>query len=142
VSIFIHFLHQYNAEGLSFSVIICKTRVSYRKKYQLAVFFSRIFNLCFMCFSLFFSPNPSITASPSPSTGSSASPSPSSAPLPYGVIREIAVMDCNGGLHLFPNTPMEVNINAKAFRHVWNQAVEEITNRANCMKSSWYVAFQ
>lgn len=57
----------------------------------------------------------------------------SSRPLPAGAIREILVLDCNGGLHLFPGTPMEVNFNLRGLRHAFNFAAEEIRARAQCL---------
>lgn len=64
-------------------------------------------------------------------------------PLPYGVFRELLVLDCNGGLHLMPNTPLEVNVNLRGVRHALNFAADEIRARAECVASgslgSWCV---
>ena len=40
--------------------------------------------------------------------------------------------DCNGGLHLFLNTPMEININMRGFRHIYNFVADEIRKVAMC----------
>jgi len=68
-------------------------------------------------------------AQPTPSS-SPASPSPS-----YGALKELVVLDCNGGLHLFPNTPMEVNVNLRGARHLVNYAADEIRDRAQCVSN-------
>lgn len=64
-------------------------------------------------------------------------------PLPYGVFRELLVLDCNGGLHMMPNTPLEVNANLRGVRHALNFAADEIRSRAECVASgslgSWCV---
>ncbi len=86
-------------------------------------------------------PTPSPSSTPasfsvSPSFGASASPTMSSTPLPVGAIKELMVLDCNGGLHLFPGTPMEVNVNLRGARHLVNYAADEIRNSAQCVANS------
>ena len=76
------------------------------------------------------SASPSVT--PSSSVGSSSSPSSTPSAVPYGAIREIAVLDCNGGAHLFIGTPMEVNLNLRGLRFVWNWLADEIRNYVAC----------
>jgi hypothetical protein len=73
------------------------------------------------------------TPSPSASSGTSQTPTRTPPPLPYGAIREIAVLDCNGGLHLLPNTPAEVNLNLRGLRFLLNFAADEIRQRARCL---------
>jgi hypothetical protein len=75
-------------------------------------------------------PTPSIT--PTPSLGSSPSPSPSQRPVPFGTIRDVAVLDCNGGLHILPGHPLEMNINLRGARHVLNVLGDEIVSHAKC----------
>jgi hypothetical protein len=60
----------------------------------------------------------------------------SSTPLPVGAIKELMVLDCNGGLHLLPGTPMEVNVNLRGARHLVNYAADEIRDRAQCVANS------
>jgi len=79
---------------------------------------------------------PTNTPTPSASFGSSITPSVSAAPLPQGAIKEIMVLDCNGGLHLFPGTPMEVNMNLRGVRHLFNYAADEIRDRAQCVANT------
>jgi len=77
-------------------------------------------------------PTPTSSASASPSVGSSPTPSPSSRPLPIGAIREIFTMDCNGGLHILPGHPLEVNVNLRGVRQILNVLAEEIRQHAKC----------
>ena len=45
---------------------------------------------------------------------------PKTPPPPFGAIRELVVLDCNGGLHVLPGTPLEVNVNLRGARHLVN----------------------
>ena len=42
------------------------------------------------------------------------------------------MLDCNGGLHILPGTPFEVNVNLRGLRHMANFAANEIRDRARC----------
>ncbi len=42
------------------------------------------------------------------------------------------MLDCNGGLHLLPGHPLEVNINLRGARTALNVAAEEIKQHAKC----------
>lgn len=49
------------------------------------------------------------------------------------MIRELAVLDCNGGLHILPNHPFEINVNLRGARHILNQIAREIQSHAECV---------
>lgn len=94
------------------------------------MFFS-IFLFLFFC-RYRITPTPTPSASATPSVGSSPTPSPSSRPLPTGAIKELFTLDCNGGLHIFPGHPLEVNVNLRGARQVLNVLAEEIRQHARC----------
>jgi len=64
--------------------------------------------------------------------GSSPTPSPTAAAQPYGVVRDLAVLDCNGGLHLLPGHPLETNVNLRGFKKVWDIAMQGVVDKARC----------
>lgn len=45
------------------------------------------------------------------------------------------MLDCNGGLHLLPGTPLEMNFNLRGLRHAVNYGAEEIFERARCLQN-------
>jgi hypothetical protein len=47
----------------------------------------------------------------------------------------ISVLDCNGGLHLLPDHPLEMNVNLRGFVKTLNFAADEIRSRARCAAS-------
>lgn len=53
--------------------------------------------------------------------------------MPYGTIGDVFVLDCNGGVHILPGTPAEVNLNIKGARHLLNFAADEIRGRVACV---------
>lgn len=79
------------------------------------------------------SPPSTGTPTPSASFGTSATPSASGTPLPIGAFKEILVVDCNGGVHLLPGTPYEINLNLRGLRHFLNAGADEIRDSAKCL---------
>jgi hypothetical protein len=79
------------------------------------------------------SPAPTGTPTPSASFATSATPSASGTPLPLGAFKEILVADCNGGVHILPGTPFEINLNLRGVRHLLNAGADEIRDAAKCL---------
>lgn len=63
-----------------------------------------------------------------------STPTPSSTPLPraYGTVRELAVLDCNGGLHILPGHPLETNFNLRGVKNAFNIFASETSDHARC----------
>lgn len=58
------------------------------------------------------------------------------AQMPY-VLETIVSIDCNGGVHLLPGHPLEMNMNIRTFKKLGDLAAQEIVRTANCTRAAW-----
>lgn len=58
------------------------------------------------------------------------------AQMPY-VLETIAAIDCNGGVHLLPGHPLEINMNIRTFKKIADLSAQEIVRTANCSRAAW-----
>jgi hypothetical protein len=56
------------------------------------------------------------------------------------VVQDIMVMDCSGGLHLLPGTPLEFNFNFRSIKRIVDGASAAMLATAACTaNASWCV---